>query len=236
MTFGSLFTGIGGMDLGLEQAGMRCVWQVEIDPFCRRVLAKHWPNVPRWDDVTTFTGEGVATPDCIVGGDPCQANSAAGKSSAVSLGAEFLRVVAAIRPRIVLRENPTHVRKNAPWPWWRFRDGLRSLGYVVLPFRLRACCVGADHRRDRLFLLATFADANSNRLERGPRSQGRVESVQLPRLVASTDWPQIPTDFGFDSRAGIPGYVDGVRGLGNAVVPQVAQWIGKQIMKHGRVS
>lgn len=54
MTFGSLFAGIGGFDLGFERAGLKCEWQVEIDPYCKRVLAKHWPNVRRWDDVRTF--------------------------------------------------------------------------------------------------------------------------------------------------------------------------------------
>jgi DNA (cytosine-5)-methyltransferase 1 len=78
LTFGSLFSGIGGFDLGFERAGFRCVWQVEKDEFCRKVLRKHWPYVSQWDDVTTFNGEGFERPDVIIGGFPCQDLSMAG--------------------------------------------------------------------------------------------------------------------------------------------------------------
>lgn len=71
MTFGSLFAGIGGMDLGLERAGMTCKWQVEIDPFARQVLAKHWPNVKRYEDVRTVGAE-LERVDLVAGGFPCQ--------------------------------------------------------------------------------------------------------------------------------------------------------------------
>ena len=71
LKFGSLFAGIEGFDLGFERAGMRCEWQVEIDPYCQRVLAKHWPNVRRWDDVRTFPPEGEWGVDVICGGFPC---------------------------------------------------------------------------------------------------------------------------------------------------------------------
>lgn len=72
LTFGSLFAGIGGFDLGLERAGLRCVWQVEISPRCRRVLEKHWPDVRRWGDVKTFPPPGDWSCDVICGGFPCQ--------------------------------------------------------------------------------------------------------------------------------------------------------------------
>jgi DNA (cytosine-5)-methyltransferase 1 len=74
LTFGSLFAGIGGFDLGFERAGMVCRWQIEVDVYCRRVLAKHWPDVRRYEDIR-YVGAELERVDVICGGDPCQANS-----------------------------------------------------------------------------------------------------------------------------------------------------------------
>lgn len=232
LTFGSLFAGIGGFDLGFERAGMQCRWQVEIDPYCQGVLAKHWPDVGRWDDVRTFPPHPAEdwSVDVICGGDPCQANSAAGKSNQQSFGGEFIAIVDALRPLVVVRENPSLARLDAPWPWWRFRSELERLGYACMPFRLRACCLGAQHRRDRLFLLATDANAYCNRLEGRTRSSPGLESMEPSGLVETYDWPAIPRRIGHNSRAGIPAYVDMVRAAGNSVVPQVAEWIGRRIV------
>ena len=233
ITVGSLFSGIGGIELGLERTGgFKTVWQVEIDDYARRVLEKHWPDVRRWDDVRTFPPEPVDEWGCdlICGGDPCQRNSAAGKSCTESLGGEFLRIVDAIRPRLVLRENPSHIRRDAPWPWWRMRAGLESLGYVVLPFRLRACCVGAFHQRERVFLLGELADSNGKRLERRQAPAQTRHPMQSPRRIHAEDWLALSASRGLGSRNGFPYYVDRIRCLGNAVVPQVAEWIGHQIL------
>lgn len=260
LTFGSLFAGIGGFDLGFERAGMQCKWQVEINDYATKVLEKHWPNVRRWRDVRTFPPRtfefsysqrgmpiGPFTPDTrrdstadqwrvdiICGGDPCQSNSAtvgAGSSIAESLGGEFIRVVDALRPRIVVRENPRHIRADAPWPWWRFRSELESIGYAVLPFRLRACCLGKFHQRDRMFVLGELpADANGKRLEgREKEKESRLAGKPAGRIYPN-DWLTVSASRGFRSRAGLPGYVDRIRGLGNAVVPQVAQWIGERLI------
>lgn len=223
------------MDLGLEVAGLKCCWQVESNEYAIRVLQKHWPDVRRHDDVCTFNPVGPGWEvDLICGGDPCQANSAAAgpsRSKAKSFGGEFLRVVDQLRPRLVLRENPSHVRTDAPWPWQRFRAGLESLGYAVLPFRLRACCVGADHRRDRLFLLAERTDANRLRLEgRNGEASRKIESRTVPTLVGPANGNDIRTMPGLRSRAGLPNYVDRVKCVGNSVCPQVAEWIGHRLM------
>lgn len=230
LTFGSLFAGIGGFDLGFERAGMKCKWQVEIDDYATKVLEKHWPHVHRERDIRECGAHNLEWVDVICGGDPCQANSAAGKSSRESFGGEFIRIIDELRPTIVVRENPSHIRRDAPWPWWKFRGGLESVGYAVLPFRLRACCLGAQHRRERLFLLAEYADSYRNRLEGRARPTFKLQAIQPSRLVEKDNWTEVCASGGFDSRAGLPAYVDEVRGLGNAVVPQVAEWIGNQIV------
>jgi DNA (cytosine-5)-methyltransferase 1 len=232
ITFGSLFAGIGGFDLGFERAGMVCKWQVEINEFCRKVLAKHWPAVTRWDDVKTFPPEPVQDwrVDVICGGDPCQENSAArsgDRTSQPSLGADFIKVVAAIRPRAVVRENPAVVRPDAPWPWWRFRDELERLGYTVLPCRLRSCCFGADHKRERLFLLAEMG--NPNRVEQ--RLGGRVELSEGGEgegdLGIRPYQPEPPR-----VAHGVPYQMDRNRALGNAVDPSIAEMIGNVIVRN----
>jgi DNA (cytosine-5)-methyltransferase 1 len=249
MTFGSLFAGIGGLDLGLTWAGHECCWQVEIDPWCCRVLDRHWPGLRRHDDIHTFPPGAPEEwhVDFICGGDPCQENSRARTARGLaqsSLGDQFIRVVAAIRPRCVLRENPTAVRPDAPWPWWRFRAALESLGYAVLPFRLRACCVGADHQRDRLFLLAALPDADGERL----RLQGRGEDAGPPRALPPPDrqWQRIrpdagpvlcpPGDLAYPRAPGTAhGFSRGLVGRrlkasGNAIHPDVAERIGRWLM------
>ena len=110
----SLFAGIGGLELGLERAGMTVVGQVEIDPYCRRVLAKHWPEVPRHDDVRTAVewwrgGDPRPVVDLVCGGFPCQPVSVAGQRLAQAdprwLWPAFHTVVRGLRPRYVLVEN-----------------------------------------------------------------------------------------------------------------------------------
>ena len=117
LTFGSLFAGIGGFDLGLERAGMVCKWQVEIDEYATRVLEKHWPTVRRWNDVRTFPPEGDWNVDVICGGFPCQDISVAGKGAGLAgarsgLWYEFARIIRHIRPRWVIVENVRAFTKN----------------------------------------------------------------------------------------------------------------------------
>jgi DNA (cytosine-5)-methyltransferase 1 len=239
VTFGSLFAGIGGFDLGLTRAGLECRWQIEIDPFCRRVLAKHWPDVRRHDDVRTFPPEPVEEwyVDLICGGFPCQDVSRAGKRAGIDgersgLWTEYARVVRVLRPRFVLVENTPGLLDLGIG---RVLADLASLRFDAEWSVLSACSLGAPHTRERLFLVAY------------PRGQFRQEGLGTFPQPQEAEIPQgnLRESRGqwLDSitRAdrnphGVPDRVDRLRSLGNAVVPQIAEWIGERLMEVARHS
>src|SRR4051812_28440224 len=117
----SLFAGIGGLELGLERAGMSTVGQVEIDPYCQKVLARHWPTVPRHDDVTTaaewWTNKERPRVDLICAGFPCQPFSLAGRQLGVSderwMWPATARVIRSVGPRFVLLENVSALTRDS---------------------------------------------------------------------------------------------------------------------------
>lgn len=155
MTVGSLFSGIGGFDLGLERAGMTIKWQVEIDDFCNKVLEKHWPDVKRYRDIKELRGDELEPVDLICGGFPCQPFSAAGKRRSKEddryLWPEMLRVIRAVRPNWIIGENVAGIVSLA------LDDVLSDLeneGYSCQSFIIPACAVNAPHRRDRVWIIA----------------------------------------------------------------------------------
>lgn len=160
LTFGSLFSGIGGLDLGFERAGMKCLWQVENDPYCQSVLAKHWPNTPRYEDIYDVKGEDLDYVDVIAGGFPCQPFSHAGKRSAEGddryLWPQMLRIIRERKPAFVVAENVyglTTIKKGLVFETV-YLD-LEEEGYEVAPaFVFPAAAVGALHRRDRTWICA----------------------------------------------------------------------------------
>lgn len=230
-TMGSLFSGIGGFDLGFQRAGFEITWQVEISQYCRKVLARHFPDAERYADIRECGAHNLKPVDVICGGDPCQRNSNAWRhgEGAESPAGDFIRIVSELRPRVVIRENPSRLRSDAPWPWHRFRGHLETLGYDVLPFRLRACCVGADIERERLFLLATLPGANGQGLEGHEREELAREDDRgsNPDPSRPDRWHSTPRICGrFD---GISHRVDRLRALGNSVVPQIPELIARRL-------
>lgn len=233
ITYGSLFTGIGGFDLGLDRSGMKCEWQVEKDEYCQRILQKHWPHVRRHRDIFECGRHNLSHVDVICGGDPCQENSNARQGTGLSqpsLGAEFIRIVDELRPRIVVRENPSTVRSDAPWPWSRFRSSLEGIGYDCMPFRLRSCCFGADHRRDRLFLLAIRSDSNGSRLQ--GNVQQEMERARIERMGDTSRCNRRhPTPRICTGSDGIPDRMARLKAIGNSVDPNLSEWIGRRIVE-----
>jgi DNA (cytosine-5)-methyltransferase 1 len=155
-TFGSLFAGIGGIDLGLERAGWECRFQVEIDPYCQAVLAKHWPDVPRYGDITGVDWSGVEPVDLIAGGFPCQPFSVAGKQRRLEddrwLWPEFQRAIRELRPRYVLVENVPGLLVGGGMDL--VLGGLAELGYDTTWDSIPAAAVGAPHLRYRVWITA----------------------------------------------------------------------------------
>jgi DNA (cytosine-5)-methyltransferase 1 len=305
-TFGSLFAGIGGFDLGLERVGMVPRWQVENNPFSQHILNKHWPDVPCYGDIRDVRGEEVEPVDIICGGFPCQDISNAGRRAGIegarsSLWKEYARLVGELRPRYVIVENVAALRRRGLDV---VLGDLAALGYDAEWDGLRASDFGAPHRRDRIWIVAypdnagcaeqrrtgtvpaTIAAAERSdrrvpnalgkplRVESGRRSgtdgqgpsqpgrdghQGSLADAQGvgqrepadlanslaagwdPRRVfgrggerarseAAAAWAVEPD--GGRVAHGVPARVDRLTGLGNALVPQIAEWIGRRILDY----
>lgn len=160
-----LFSGIGGFSLGLERAGFETVAFCEIDPWCQRVLAKRWPGVPCYDDVRDLTAarlraDGVQGIDTICGGFPCQDVSLAGKGDGLDgersgQWRSCVRLVGDLRPRRVLVENVGALRGRG---LLAILGDLAALGYDAEWHAVPAAAVGADHLRDRVFVIAARVD------------------------------------------------------------------------------
>jgi DNA (cytosine-5)-methyltransferase 1 len=276
MRIGSLFSGIGGLELGLEWAGVgRTVWQCEKDPFARSVLARHWPDVPRFGDVTDPDVEWPAA-DVICGGFPCQDISLAGKGAGLDgeksgLFFELARVVRDVGPRFLVLENvPAITTRGLD----RVLGELAGMGFDAEWHRVSAAEVGAHHLRNRWFLIGwrTVADADyqpdatlrgqcenasregAERRHVGSRGAGDAQrhepdgsagqdSAQADAGRDASDraversrpgrWLPEPevgrVAYGLSSRVDKP--TPRLRALGNAVVPQAAELVGRRLLE-----
>lgn len=161
LTHLSLFSGIGGLDLAAEMAGFVTVGQCEWADYPTKVLEKHWPDVPRWRDIRTLTGEsfyertGLRTVDVISGGFPCQPFSVAGKQRGKEddrfIWPEMCRVIHEIRPTWVIGENVPGIVNLA---LDQVLADLENIGYATQAFIIPACGVDAPHKRDRVAIVA----------------------------------------------------------------------------------
>ncbi len=277
-TMGSLFAGIGGFDLGFERAGFEVLWQVEINPWCRRVLAKNFPKVKRYGDIKNHGAKDLETVDVIAGGFPCQdiSNAATTHPGGLTgldgersgLWHEFFRVVCEIYPRWVVIENVGAVSVRGAS---RILADLAGAGFDEDWTTLPASAVGAPHHRKRFFIVARrairfahemricecceeelycdecgehYADCRHpgpdswEELLENADSEG-LEGNERSILAQPDGWRQNPDAARPDwwsatpricrGADGIPNRVDRLRGLGNAVVPQVAELIARRI-------
>lgn len=271
-----LFSGIGGFSLGLERSGyFETVAFCEIEPFCRRVLAKHWPKVHQYDDIRTLTADviqrdGLGRIDAICGGFPCQDISTAGKGAGITaetrsgLWFEYRRLIGELRPRVVIVENVAALLGRG---LGIVLGDLAALGYDIGWRCIPASQLGAVHHRDRVWIVANAQQdregraskprlpiAVSQSIERilqgwdegvypdawEERGERRVQksiselrelswgkdcgSVEDIIQLAAVHTPSLcRTDDGISRR------VDRVGALGNAVVPQIPEILGRAI-------
>ena len=225
MKFVSLFAGIGGLDLGLERTGHECIGQVEWADYPYAVLEKHWPDVPKIRDVKDFHGTEFGKFDLLVGGYPCQPFSKAahskryGDQHEAHLWPQVHRIICNVRPSFVLLEN---VAGHLELGFDRVLGDLAESGYDAEWDCIPASAVGAPHRRDRVFIIAYPNDDSES--DCGEHDETRLMSqVRVP----FREWPDPPENLGVAN--GVSRRLDRLRGLGNAVVPQVAEWIGERL-------
>lgn len=228
----SLCSGVGGLELGFERAGMTTVGQVELNDFCRAVLTKHWPEVPKHDDVRTCVAWWRSQPrpeiHLVAAGFPCQPASLAGPR----LGEDDERwlwpavdeVIVELRPEWVVFENVPGLRTLG---LGTVLADLHRRGYTVRVGEISACAVGAPHARTRLFGVAhapRFRRPGGRGVRPGPALLEREGRGQ----EHGRQWARGSRPHGV--AYGVPARVDRLRAIGNAVVPQVAEDIGRLIV------
>jgi DNA (cytosine-5)-methyltransferase 1 len=236
LTFGSLFSGCGGMDEGLESAGMVCRWQVEIDEFCRTVLSKRWPSVPKWDDVKTFNPTNEQAVTCLAGGFPCQDISYAGYGHGLDgarsgLWFEMRRIIRLLRPSYVIVENVAALLDRG---LGRVLRDLADSGFDATWEVLSACAFGAPHMRRRLFIVAYANGLDGRPRVRNPlaRQDRTLQAIDgSPRARASWQARLANPSELYRGADGVPFGRNRNRAIGNAVCPAVAEYIGRRIIE-----
>lgn len=242
-----LFSGIGGFSLGLEwSGGFDTVAFCEIEDYPRKVLARHWPEVPCYGDIRELTAERLTADgievDAICGGFPCQDLSVAGKTAGIDaersgLWSDYARLIGELRPRVVFVENVANLisgPSEQPGAWFgKVLGDLAALGYDAEWHCIRAVRVGLPHARDRAWLVAypsekrgegswTEAMERLTRLSWGEMRGSAEAFLRRPDL----------SEYGLCGRGyGVPYRVDRLSGLGNAVVPQIPEILGRAWME-----
>lgn len=229
-----LFSGIGGISLAAEWAGIETVAFCEIEPFCQKVLKKHWPEVEIFDNIKNLSADAIRDRristdiDIIAGGFPCQPFSVAGKQRGTKddrhLWPEMLRIIEEIKPTWVVGENVVGFVDMA---LDTALFDLETIGYSAQSFVVPACAVNAPHRRDRVFIVA---NSNGNRINKCLQKSDMEGKLSKNNFKQWDRWPgKTNGHSGWEPEPAICRVDDGVfseldkcrlKALGNAVVPQ----------------
>lgn len=230
-----LFSGIGGFSLGLERAGMSTVVFCETDPIARRILKKHWPKIPICTDVREMKGNEHGAIDVVCGGFPCTDISRAGKMAGLAgersgLWGEMRRVIGEATPKFVIIENVARLCADG---LDTVLADLDALGFDAEWHCIPGFAVGSPQVRDRVYVVAYARSLGYRR----PGWVGRwLSSSEEARQNGWRGEPQgdvqLWTEPALDRVAyGVPGGVDGCRKLGNAVIPQIPELLGRAILE-----
>jgi len=250
-----LFSGIGGFSLGLEATGgFETAAFCDIDPYCRNVLKKHWPNVPIFEDIRKLKGTDIGTVDIITGGYPCQPFSVAGKQKGVEdkrhLWPEYFRLIKECRPTWVIGENVSgHIKLGLD----SVIEDLESEGYATRTFSISASSIGANHKRERIWIVANAYGVNDaiGRVDRTIQETGGSGSIdERGSGTNANGFSQSSKNETLDSKKqftnqnywktepnvgrvvnGLPNRVDRLKALGNSLVPQIPFYIGQTILR-----
>jgi DNA (cytosine-5)-methyltransferase 1 len=257
-----LFSGIGGFSLGLERTGgFETVAFCEIEEFPRKVLAKHWPEVPQYEDIRDLTASRLAADglhgiEAISAGFPCQDISAAGKKAGAEgersgLWHEIVRLVSELQPSVIILENSAELLNRGLGD---ILGELASRGYDAEWQCISAASLGAPHGRDRIWIVAYPNKGSQSGVTRpfeaegGSSSRGDVCSdtecgleplgrvmERAGRLWQSPSWDGIwefeNSPLGMGVDDGLPARLDRLRALGNSVVPQIPELIGNAYLE-----
>jgi len=244
-----LFSGIGGFSLGLERAGFETIAFCEIEDYPRKVLAKHWPGIPIAGDIRKlsyknggliYDGQTIyrGAIDAICGGFPCQDISVAGNQKGIEaersgLWSELHRLISEIRPKYAIMENVSALLSGDSGRWFqRVLGDLAEIRFDAEWHCIPACYIGASHRRDRVWIIAYSNVPNGERDFKKPIF--RQSDLQREFSGVFEKWRErsdLPRAILFRTVDGVSNFSHRIKGLGNAVVPQVVELLGKAIIK-----
>jgi DNA (cytosine-5)-methyltransferase 1 len=242
ITIGSLFSGIGGFELGLERAipNSRTLWQVEQDSYCQTILNKHWPEATIHNDVCQVGIHNLETVDIICGGFPCVDISLLGKQGGIhakgsGLWWEMHRIISELRPRVAVMENvPNLITLGLS----EVLGSLSQIGYdaewTIIPAG-GSGGFGAPHKRERCFIVAYSHSTLSKRNRMSSRLE--IKKPKIDNTFYQTGlgyWGKTKTPSAIcNMDDGIPNRLAKLRALGNAIVPQCSEYIGQKIVQSG---
>ena len=240
-----LFSGIGGFSLGLERAGMETIAFCEFDEHAQKVLRKHWPDVPIHSDIRELDAKQFrGTVSVVTGGFPCQDLSTAGKQVGFSgerssLYGEMLRVISECMPRYAIFENVTGLLTGDSGRWFgQFLYDLAQIGFDAEWHCVSASDIGAQHHRDRVWVIAYPCGSRSKvgLARQNVRQEGDTRisinlsnEIRRARRKPGMEGWSIEPNVGRVAN-GVPNRAHRLKQLGNAVVPQIPEAIGRAIM------